>query len=286
MEDGMIRIIADTTCALPRDITAKLGIPVLPQIIIFGEETFRDDTELNTAAFLKKLRSSATLPKTAAPPPALYTPIFREILGKGDIPLVLCPSAEVSGTLRSVEVAAQDFPGAEICIVDTRTVAGMLGTAVLLADEWAKQGIPLEKILSRLDDLGKNQRTYFVVDTLEYLHRGGRIGGAKRLVGEMLQVKPILWIQNGRVEPYEQQRTRARALARLKELVAAECPQGDGSHLCIMQADAVDAARELADELKRKIEISKIPIYELPPAIVTHGGPGTLAVGFYVQPVG
>jgi DegV family protein with EDD domain len=281
----MIQIIADTTCALPRETTIRLGIPVLPQIIIFGEESFRDDTELSTVSFLEKLRSSPTLPKTAAPPPALYNPIFREILGKGDIPLVLCPSADVSGTLRSAEVAANDFPGTEICIVDTRSVAGMLGAAVLLADQWAKQGMSLEKILTRLEILEKNQRTYFVVDTLEYLHKGGRIGGAKRLVGEMLQVKPILRLQDGRVEAYEQQRTRARALARLQELVAAECPKGEGSHLCLMQADAADAAGGLADALKRKIGVSTIPIYELPPAIVTHGGPGTLAVGFYSKPV-
>jgi DegV family protein with EDD domain len=285
MEVCMIRIIADTTCALPREITNRLGIPTFPQIIIFGAESFRDDTELDTANFLKKLRSSATLPKTAAPPPALYTPIFKELLGKGDTILVLCPSADVSGTLRSAEVAAQDFPGAPIHIVDTRTVAGMLGAAVLLSDRWVNQGLTIQKILVRLEELKPIQRTYFVVDTLEYLHKGGRIGGAKRLVGEMLQVKPILRIFNGRVEPYEQQRTRKRALNRLQELVTGECPKGEGSFLCVMQADAVDIARELADEFKQQMGIKEIPIYELPPAIVTHGGPGTVAVGFYAQPI-
>jgi len=281
----MIRIIADTTCALPREITNRLGIPTFPQIIIFGAESFRDDTELDTANFLKKLRSSATLPKTAAPPPALYTPIFKELLGKGDTILVLCPSADVSGTLRSAEVAAQDFPGAPIHIVDTRTVAGMLGAAVLLSDRWVNQGLTIQKILVRLEELKSIQRTYFVVDTLEYLHKGGRIGGAKRLVGEMLQVKPILRIFNGRVEPYEQQRTRKRALNRLQELVTGECPKGEGSFLCVMQADAMDIARELADGFKQQMRIKEIPIYELPPAIVTHGGPGTVAVGFYAQPI-
>jgi DegV family protein with EDD domain len=281
----MIRIIADTTCALPREITNQLGIPILPQIIIFGGESFRDDTELTTELFLQKLRSSAALPKTAAPSPALYTPIFREILGQGDIPLVLCPSSDVSGTSRSAEVAAQDFPGSPICIVDMRTVAGSLGSAVLLADRWAKQDVPLEEMLVRLENLKKQQRTYFVVDTLEYLHKGGRIGGAKRLVGEMLRVKPILHIQDGRVEAYEQQRTRARALARLQELVVGECPLGQGSHLCVMQADAMDPAGELASAFQRKLDLTEIPIYELPPAIVVHGGPGTLAVGFYAQSV-
>ena len=281
----MIRIIADTTCALPREVTRSLNIPVLPQIIIFGEETFRDDTELDTAAFLQKLRASPTLPKTSAPQPALYTPLFKEILGRGDSILVLVPSAEVSGTLRSVEVAAQDFPGAPIHIVDMRTVAGMLGAAVLLADRWVKQGMAVEEILARLEELKRKERTYFVVDTLEYLHKGGRIGGASRLIGEMLQMKPILHILEGRVEAYEKQRTRKRALARLQELVATECPKGEGSFLCIMQADAEETARDFADGLKAKMGVKDIPVYELPPAIVTHGGPGALAAGFYAEPV-
>jgi DegV family protein with EDD domain len=285
MEETMVRIIADTTCALPREVTRNLDIPVLPQIIIFGDQTYQDDTELDTASFLKKLQSSPELPKTAAPPPALYSPIFTELLAKGDTILAVCPSAEVSGTLRSVEVAAQDFPGAPIHIIDMRTVAGMLGAAVLLADRWAKQGKPADEILKSLEDLKPLQRTYFVVDTLEYLHKGGRIGGASRLVGEMLQVKPILRVLDGRVESYEQQRTRKRSLARLTELVAAECPQGEGSFLCLMQADAEETAAELAADLKRQTGAKEIPIYELPPAIVTHAGPGALAVGFYSKPV-
>ncbi len=281
----MIRIIADTTCALPKDLARSLNIQMMPQIIIFGEETFRDDTELDTAGFLKKLRASPTLPKTAAPPPALYTPVLKEMLAKGDTVLILVPSGEVSGTLRSAEVAAQDFPGAPIHIVDTRSIAGILGAMVLLADRWAKQGKPVGEILARLEELKRTQRTYFVVDTLEYLHKGGRIGGAKRLVGEMLQVKPILRILDGKVEPYEQQRTHKRALARLTELVAGECPKGEGSFLCVMQADAEETAKGLIDGLKPQMGVKEIPIYELPPAIVTHGGPGTIAVGYFCEPV-
>jgi DegV family protein with EDD domain len=281
----MIRVVADTTCALPRELPRSLNIPILPQIIIFGEETFRDDTELDTASFLKKLRASPALPKTAAPPPALYGAVFKEILERGDSVLVLVPSGEVSGTLRSAEVAAQDFPGAPVHIVDMRTIAGMLGAAVLLADRWAKQGMPIGQLLERLEELKLNQRTYFVVDTLEYLHKGGRIGGAKRLVGEMLQVKPILRVLDGRVEAYEQQRTRKRSLIRLQELVESECPKGEGSYLCVMQADAEETARDFAGGLKAQMGVKDIPIYELPPAIVTHAGPGTLAVGFYSQPV-
>jgi DegV family protein with EDD domain len=281
----MIRIVADTTCALPRATTRELGIPILPQIIIFGSDSYRDDTELDTATFLKKLRASSGLPKTAAPAPALYEPVYRDILGQGDSILVLCPSEDVSGTFRGASVAAQSFPGAPIKVVDTRTIAGMLGATVLLADRWARRGMPMDEILSRLEQLRQHQRTYFVVDTLEYLHKGGRIGTAKALVGEMLQVKPILQVQDGHVGPFEQQRTRKRALARLRELVKQECPAGDGSWLCMMHADAMDTAMELASDFQSVLGIAKVPVYEVPPAIVVHAGPGVVAAGFFKQPM-
>jgi DegV family protein with EDD domain len=281
----MIRIIADTTCALPRGVTAALGIPVLPQIIIFGEQSFRDDTELTTAEFLTKLRASPTLPKTAAPPPALYAPVYREVIRKGDTAVVVCPSEDVSGTYRAAVVAAQDFPGAPIHVVDTRIVAGMLGAAVLLADRWVKEGIPLKDLLARLESLKALQRTYFVVDTLEYLHKGGRIGTAKALVGEMLQVKPILQVKDGHVSPFEQQRTRKRALARLRELVIQGCPKDRGAYPCVMHADAAETAEILARDFRESLGLPEIPVYEMPPAIVVHAGPGVVAAGFYSRPV-
>lgn len=281
----MIRIVADTTCALPRSLTRDLGIPVLPQIIIFGSESFRDDTELDTATFLRKLRASSVLPKTAAPPPAMYEPVYREILQRGDSIVVVCPSEDVSGTFRAATVAAQDFPDAPIHVVDTRTIAGTLGATVLLADRWAKQGVALKDLLAKLERLRHHQRTYFVVDTLEYLHKGGRIGAAKALVGEMLQVKPILQVEDGHVGPFEQQRTRKRALARLRELIIKECPAGDGSHLCLMHADAEATARELAADFGKALGIRDVPVYEVPPAIVVHAGPGVVAAGFFAVPV-
>jgi DegV family protein with EDD domain len=279
----MICIVADTTCSLPLPVLREMGVTVLPQFIVFGEESFRDDTELTTDAFLAKLRSFAALPKTAAPPPSLYAPVYRELLARGDTVLVLCPSGELSGTLRSAQIAAQEFPGAPLHVVDMRTIAGMLGAAVLLADTWARKGMPIRELLERLEELKALQRTYFVVGTLEFLHRGGRIGGAKRLVGEMLQVKPILRLQDGRVEAFEQQRTSKRALARLQELIINECPKGEGSFLCIMQADSKEAAKEVAGNLKANLGLNDIPVYEQPPAIIVHAGPGTLAVGYYTR---
>jgi DegV family protein with EDD domain len=278
----MVKIVADTTSGLPREMFKSLGIPLIPQIVVFGEESYRDDTELDTAAFLEKLKASTQLPKTAAPPPPLYTPVFEDAIRKGEDVIVIAPSAKVSGTVRSAQVAAQDFPQLKVHVVDSQTIAGNLATLVLLANQWAGDGESAEAILKRLDDWIPRGRIYFLVNTLEYLQKGGRIGGAKALLGELLQVKPILTVRGGQVEPFEQQRTKRRALARLVEVVEEQCPKGVEGHLCVMQADAVDEADALAADLRSRMNLTRIPIYELPPAIVVHGGPGAMAVGFFV----
>jgi DegV family protein with EDD domain len=277
----MVKIVTDTTAGLPRELTQQLGIPVLPQLVIFGDDSYRDDSDLDTAVFLEKLKASPALPKTAAPPPALYNPVYERLTRNGDAVIVLAPSAKVSGTVRSAEVAAQDFPGADIRVVDTQVIAGNFATLVLLADQLAKAGLSADQIVARINDWIPRQRTYFLVDTLEYLQKGGRIGGAKALLGEMLQIKPILRLDSGQVEPCEQQRTKRRATARLIEIVEEQCPKGPESHLCVMQAGALNEATSLAEELKTRMGLATIPIYELPPAIVVHAGPGVMAVGFF-----
>jgi len=278
----MTIIVADTTCGLPRELLKERGVVLIPQSVIFGEKSFHDDSELDTATFLEKLKASPTLPKTAAPEPKLYYPVFRLAREKGESVIVIAPTTKASGTLRSAEIAAQDFPQVDIRVVDTLTIAGNLGSLVLMADQWSKDGADMDTVINRIHEMIPLGRIYFLVDTLEYLQKGGRIGGAKALVGELLQVKPILTIRDGQVEPFEQQRTKKRALARLIEIVKEQCPKTDEAYLCVMQADALDEARELASRLQSEMGCGEIPIYELPPAIVVHAGPGALAVGFFI----
>ena len=278
----MTLIVADTLCGLPHELLKERGIPLIPQVVIFGDESFHDDTELDTAAFLEKLKASTALPKTAAPEPPLYNPVFRLAQEKGESVVVVAPTSKASGTCRSAETAMQDFPQVDIRVVDTMTIAGNLGSLVLMADQWAKAGANADEIVNRLTERIPHGRIYFLVDTLEYLQKGGRIGGAKALVGELLQVKPILTIRDGQVEAFEQQRTKKRALARLIEIVKEQCSKSDEAYLCVMQADALDAAREFVSRLQAEMGEREIPIYELPPAIVVHAGPGALAVGFFI----
>jgi DegV family protein with EDD domain len=278
----MLKIVADTTCGLPPNLAHERGITLIPQIVIFGEDSYRDDSEIDSETFLAKLTASSQLPKTAAPPPALYHPIFQEAQDKGESVLVIAPSALVSGTVRSVQTAAAEFPDLTVHIVDTRTIAGNAATLVLLAAQWAAEGAGADSILPRLDAMIASQRTYFLVDTLEYLKRGGRIGGAKALLGELLQVKPILQVKDGQVQPFAQERTRKRALARLQEIITEQIQKNANAHLSVMHIGGEEQARELAASLAEKLDIPTPPIYNLPPAIGVHAGPGVLAVGFFV----
>lgn len=278
----MTIIIADTTCGLPRDLLAKRGIPLIPQVVMFGEDAYHDDQELDTATFLRKLKEAPVLPKTAAPEPPLYYPFFEQAQAKGESVVVVAPSAKVSGTVRSAETAAQEFPGLDVRVVDTQTISCNLGSLVLVADDLARAGRSAGEIVERIEQLAPHGRIFFVVDTLEYLAKGGRIGGAKRLLAELLEIKPILTIRDGQVEPFEQQRTKKRALARLAEVVEESCPRSPEAHLCVIQVEAGEEAAALAADLRARTGIQEIPVYELPPAIVVHGGPKTMGVGFFI----
>ena len=281
----MTIIVADTTCGLPPNLLAQRGIPTVPQIVIFGEDAYHDDKELDTATFLQKLKASTALPKTAAPEPPLYFPIYRGAQEKGESVIVIAPSAKVSGTVRSAEVAAQEFPRLDVRVIDSLTLSCNLGSMVLVADDLAKAGKSADEIEAKIRTMIPRGRIFFVVDTLEYLAKGGRIGGAKKLLAELLEIKPILTIREGQVEPFEQQRTKKRAMARLAEVVAEGCPGSAESFLSVMQVEAESEARAFVAELKGRIAVPEIPIYELPPAIVVHGGPKTMGVGFFVDMV-
>ena len=277
----MVQIIADTLSSIPVSKAKDLGIPFLPQIVIFGSESYRDDTEMDSDLFLKKLTTSNQLPKTAAPPPELYHPYYQKLKETKESAIVVAPSAKLSGTVRSAEVAALDFPGVDIRVLDTNTIAGGLGELVLIADELAKKGMDADTLMKTMTGLCARSRTFFMVDTLEYLYKGGRIGGASALVGSILQVKPILTLIDGKTEPAEKQRTKKKALERLIEIVINDSSKNDDAHVCIAHKGALEEdVNFLIGNLKKNLNLEEIHQYTMPPAILTHSGPGAIAVSY------
>ncbi len=280
----MIKIVTDTTCALSYEYCQQHGVDLVPQIIRFGEETFLEGVELDEPSFLQRLKSSARLPATAAPAPGMFDDAYRQAAEQGYPILSLHPSSELSGTVTSANVASNLYAQADIRVIDMRTVAGCLGEAVKLAVEWRDAGCAIDSIEGDLRGLIPRSRTYFLVATLEYLRRNGRIGGASSLIGSVLQIKPILQLSDGRVEPLDKVRTHQKALERLKDLILTECPRTPDARLNVMHADAAGEAEQLRAELGAALGIKDIPLYSVGPAITTHGGPGILGVGFFTAP--
>jgi len=279
----MIKIVADTLSCISPETALSLGIHLLPQIVIFGETSYQDDTEIDAKKFLQKARLSRVFPSTAAPAPILYRPIFQKIEEDQDTALVICPSAKVSGTFQSVEKAAQEFHKADIRIVDTQLLAAGLGTIVMHAYDCVKKGMTIEEVISEIHINALRNRTLVLVDTLDFLKRGGRIGAASALIGGLLDMKPILAFRNGQIEPVEKQRTKKKAVARIKDMISADCARDESAHLVIMHGDVISDAEELSTELKTLLGINEVSIIYPPPAILVHSGPGVLAISYFVK---
>ncbi len=277
----MVRIVADTLSCLSIEEAAALDITYLPQIIIFGSESFRDDSEITSKDFLTRLTSSKVLPTTSAPSPELYYPIYESAVSKDEDLIVILPSQNMSGTYRSATTAALEFPELKVHFFDTQVLAPALGSMVRMAAGLLKDGRTVEEILAELKKMRNTCTTYFVVDTLEYLHRGGRIGAAKALLGSVLQIKPILGVENANIIPVESQRTTRKATQRLIQLVSEQYPAHTDGYLTLSHAGAFDRIHFIAQQLKVKLNLESIPIYDLPPAIITHAGPGTVAAQFF-----
>jgi len=277
----MVKIIADTTAVLPHHIADKYHIPIIPQLIHFGDQTYIEGEDIDNHTFLEKLKTSDTLPKTAAPPPEFFTKEFKQIISTGEPILCIHPSTDLSGTVRSASIAAQNFPEANIQVVDTRLVASPLGVVVQKAAEWAESGKGIEAIKIDVIHLSHQGKIFFLVATLDFLARGGRIGGASAFIGNALKLKPILTLTEGKVEPFGKERTMRRALNRLKELVLSRYPTEGKGYMTIMHSDVPEKAKAFSTYFQEHLGIRPPRISNLPPAIITHAGPGALAVGFF-----
>lgn len=282
----MVKIIGDTTSSLPASLAQRYDIPIIPQVINFGEASYLEGVDIDHDTFMRKLRMADELPKTAAPPPELFVEVFERFASSGEPILCILPSAIVSGTVRSATVARQmtmdnGLTGLDVRIIDTQLIASPVAMLLTLAAEWAADGLDADTIEARVRAMATRGKIYFSVGTLKYLAKGGRIGGAAALLGSVLQVKPVLTFNAGQVDTFEKVRTHKRAVARLKELVVTQMSQQGDGYPSIMQAGVEAEAQELADDLSAKLGLAGIPIFTMPPAIVTHGGPGVLGVGFF-----
>jgi DegV family protein with EDD domain len=277
-----ISLVTDSTAYIPSELCQKYGISVAPQILIWGEETFRDGVDIQPDEFYTRLKTAKVMPTTSQVSPATMQEIFSKLVEEGAEVIGIFISSKLSGTIQSALQAkeAMGNAGEKVTIFDSYTTAMAMGFQVLAAARAIESGASLSETLAVLEKARQNSGVYFAVDTLEFLHRGGRIGGAQRFIGTALNMKPVLAIQDGRVEAVERIRTKSKAIDRVVELVVEQVKGKSPVRLATLHANAADEARLLLEKASQQLEVSESLLTEVSPVIGTHAGPGTVGLAF------
>ena len=278
-----IAVVTDSTADLPRDLAKQYGIYVMAQTLIMGGRTWRDGVDIQPAAFYELLRTSPDFPSTSQATAGEFEALFREASQGVEGIVAVLVSGALSGTINSAQVAMANLPGVPIEVVDSRSASMQQGFIALAAARTAAAGGDLHSVAETARALVGRVHVLFVLDTLEYIHRGGRIGGAARLVGTVLNVKPVLELTGGVVEPVAKIRTRRKALDKLYELVAERVRPGDRLHVAVLHVAAPREGQALADEMEERFHPVEMVRSECGPVIGTHVGPGTVGVAFYTE---
>ncbi len=277
-----IKIVTDSTAYLPEETVREHDIRVVPLYVHFGTQQFREGVELSIEEFYARLREAPELPSTSQPSAGEFHEVFKELTDQGHQVLAMTISNKLSGTWNSAMAAKGMLPEAGIEVFDSLSTSIGLYLMLEAALETIQSGASLQEVVERLEGIRDKMQLMFVVDTLEYLAKGGRIGNAKAFLGTLLKVKPILMLQDGAIEPLEQVRSKRKAEARLLDLIAEglgdRAPQ---ARVGVTHALVPDEARAVAQQLVERLGCAEPPISEVGPAIGTHTGPGVVAVAAY-----
>ncbi len=272
----MIRLVTDSSCDLPGEICDSLGITVVPLTVRFGDETFTDGVDLDNAAFWSRLDSSEGLPETAAPSAGSFMDAYAALADQGaDGVVVVTLSSALSATHQSAVIAAENFPELAVKVIDSRSVSMALGLAAMAGAEVAAEGADIDAVVAATSESAGAMRIVAALDTLEFLRRGGRIGTAQALIGGMLEVKPIITVEDGVVAAAGRVRTRSKARTNIIERALAN----SASPRMAVFGGRADDFDELVATIRTAVG-DHVVIAELGPVVGTHAGPGTVGVAY------
>ena len=281
MNSRKIVVVTDSSAYIPEQALGGLGIPVIPMWLIWGDDRFRDGVDIDPPTFYRRLQESTVFPTTSQPSAGEFEQFFRQAGADADAIVAVLITSKLSGTVASAHAARAQLPELDIRIVDSLSVSMGLGFVTLAAARAAAAGKALDEVVATAEAVRDRMNLLFVVDTLEYLHRGGRIGGAKWLVGTMLSIKPLLHIVDGTIEPLAQVRTKRKATARLLEVVEEQLGGRQMAEVSVFDANSPEEGDAIAEQIKERFGVSTVYRTVLSPAIGVHGGPGTIGVVFY-----
>lgn len=272
-----VRIVTDSACDLPADLAHRLGIEIVPLTIRIDGTDYVDRRDLTPVEFWQRVTSSPELPQTAAPAPGAFVEVFRRLVSGGaEAIIVVSLSGALSATIQSAELAAREVADTvPVTVVDSRTCTLGQGMVAVGCAHAANAGATADEVVALARDLSSRSVVWGVLDTLENLRKGGRIGGAKALLASALAIKPVIEVRDGVVEQAGKQRTRTKALAFLVERLAAE---GEVDHLAVLHADCSDVDEFVA--MLAPHHRGEIVVGDIGPVVGTHAGRGTIGITF------
>jgi fatty acid kinase fatty acid binding subunit len=277
-----IAVVTDSTTYMPPELVKKHNISVAPQVLIWGDQTYKDGVEMQSGEFFTRLKTTKVMPTTSQVAVISFQEIFQDLVDKGYEVLALLVSSKLSGTVQSA-MQARDMMGSardKVNVVDSQSVAMALGFQALAVARAIEAGASLKEAIALAEKSHEYTGVFFAVDTLEFLHRGGRIGGAQRFIGSALNLKPILAIQDGRVEGIERIRTKSKAQDRVLELCIEKVNRRSPVRLATLHANAAEDAKVLLTRAEQALDPIESIFTEVSPTVGTHAGPGTVGLAF------
>ncbi len=271
-----VKVVTDSTSDIPAYAAAELGIAVVPLAVKFGEESFLDGLDIGVSDFYDRLSGSRKLPTTAAPSPGQFLAEYEKAAREGRDVLSIHISRKLSGTYDAALLAKEQCK-ARVEVIDSGSVTMGLGLMVVVAAKKAREGVPLERLLREVQEIHGRVRILGVVNTLEYLWKGGRIGLVHALMGSVLSIKPILSIRDGETFALERVRTRSRALARLWKICQADAPYDE---LSILYSTTPDEAESLLNKFASIYPRERTYKARFGPVLGSHLGPGVVGVAY------
>jgi DegV family protein with EDD domain len=274
-------IVYDSTADLPDGPASHPNWAMVPLTVHFGTDAYRDYVDLDIGEFYRRLAASPVPPTTSQPTPAAFAAVYDQLLERYGHLYSLHISGLLSGTVESARLAAAEWPG-RITVVDTGAVSALIALAVIGLQSMLERGTDDDEMAAHLEQHRRDARCFFSVATLEYLQRGGRIGKAQALVGQLLSVRPILTIRDGELHPLTRVRGAKRVVPELvSQMRAALGPDPAGARVAIVHADAPEGAAELEAAVRASWPDARLePVRPLGAVVGTHSGPGALGLGF------
>jgi len=282
MKKQKVAIVTDGACSLTPAQGEQMGIHVAPVYLTFGDKTYRAGVDLDEAEFYRLLAASKKLPTTAQPTAGDFLNFYQRLAEEVDEIVTIVISHHMSATIQSSEMAKEQFHSVPVHIIDSESVSLGLGMITLAAARAAQEGQDAQAVIQLVQDLKQKIKVMFTVETLEYLYKGGRIGGATAFLGSALNIKPILYIKDGRIEPLEKQRTRKHSISRLLELME-ESVGNQPVHLAILHGNVPEEAYQMEQSIRSRFNCAELITSDMGPVIGVHAGPGTLGLVFYTN---